>query len=216
MRTLYEKACDSGEDLFLDKTPRYYNIIPEIAGLFPYAKFIFLFRHPLAVIASICNTWYGGHLCFANNYADVYEGPAALGSGYRFLKDRSLRLDYESLLQSPQKEVMAICDYLGIEYSDSLLEKFGHSTLRGVMGDKSQDNCRGLNSKSPEKWRFFYNTSLRQAFARKYLSGLDSETREVFGFDPKLHFPGKSIKPMQDLQDFKGIAKNRIKGGVFK
>ena len=44
--SLYNKISDNKNIYFLDKTPRYYLIIPEIAKTFPNAKFIFLFRNP--------------------------------------------------------------------------------------------------------------------------------------------------------------------------
>ena len=51
---LYEKALEpSGKKYFLDKTPRYYFIIPELHRIFPKAKFIFILRNPLAVLSSI-------------------------------------------------------------------------------------------------------------------------------------------------------------------
>lgn len=50
---LYRAQLHDEEIYFLDKTPRYYLIIPEIARVFPDAKFIFLFRHPLQILASL-------------------------------------------------------------------------------------------------------------------------------------------------------------------
>ena len=53
----YEKALDtSGSRYFLDKTPRYYLIIPELIQTFPKAKFIILLRNPLAVLSSMVKT----------------------------------------------------------------------------------------------------------------------------------------------------------------
>ena len=55
---LYKHPLErQGARYFLDKTPRYYNIIPELKELFPKARFIILFRNPLAVLNSILETW---------------------------------------------------------------------------------------------------------------------------------------------------------------
>ena len=44
---LYARAlARQGKRLFLDKTPRYYRIIPELRQVFPRAKFIILLRNP--------------------------------------------------------------------------------------------------------------------------------------------------------------------------
>ena len=55
---LYQQAlAGTGKHYFLDKTPRYYWIIPELQRVFPRATFIILLRNPLAVLCSIINTW---------------------------------------------------------------------------------------------------------------------------------------------------------------
>src|SRR5207244_4522699 len=46
-----------GKRLLVDKTPRYYQILPELSRLFPTAHQIWLKRSPLDVIASCKNTW---------------------------------------------------------------------------------------------------------------------------------------------------------------
>ena len=42
---LYSSLVKEDHDYFLDKTPRYFFIIPEIVKIFPDAKFIFIFRN---------------------------------------------------------------------------------------------------------------------------------------------------------------------------
>ena len=54
---IYEKLCLNNEKYFLDKTPRYHLIAQEIISIYPDAKFIFLFRNPLDVYASVMTTW---------------------------------------------------------------------------------------------------------------------------------------------------------------
>ncbi len=82
--------ADNGETYFLDKTPRYYLIIPEIAQIFPDAKFIFLFRNPLQVISSVMKTWCKGTLNGLHRYNnDLINGPQLLSEGYEILKDKS-------------------------------------------------------------------------------------------------------------------------------
>ncbi len=57
---LYELAAgDAG--WFLDKTPRYHLVVDEIMALFPDARFVFLWRNPLAVAASMIDSFGRGH-----------------------------------------------------------------------------------------------------------------------------------------------------------
>jgi Sulfotransferase family len=53
VESIYASTSKDGSVYFLDKTPRYYMIIPEIVELFPEAKFVFLFRNPVHVYASM-------------------------------------------------------------------------------------------------------------------------------------------------------------------
>ena len=48
---------DAGRDVLVDKTPRYYLILPFLKQLFPNAKFVWIRRNPLDVAASFKTTW---------------------------------------------------------------------------------------------------------------------------------------------------------------
>jgi hypothetical protein len=53
---LYEDAAGPDARYFLDKSPPYHLVVEDLARLFPEAKLIFLWRNPLAVVASIVET----------------------------------------------------------------------------------------------------------------------------------------------------------------
>src|SRR5262249_55481340 len=56
--TLYnEKLKERQRRVFVDKTPRYYLILPYLETLFPQAKWIWLQRNPLDIAASYKRTW---------------------------------------------------------------------------------------------------------------------------------------------------------------
>src|SRR5688572_7827725 len=50
---LYSAATPDGPRYFLDKTPHYHVIADEVMRTFPDAKFVFLWRNPLAALASL-------------------------------------------------------------------------------------------------------------------------------------------------------------------
>src|SRR5215213_5664095 len=47
----------AGKGIFVDKTPRYYQILPALDRLFPRAAQVWIRRNPLDVIASCKATW---------------------------------------------------------------------------------------------------------------------------------------------------------------
>lgn len=182
-QSLYNKATNKDAHYFLDKTPRYYYIIPEITRIFPNAKFIFLFRNPLAIMASIAETWHKGKIRFGNNYRDIYMGPKLLANGYELLKEKSMKVNYENLAANPEKEIKKVFEYLNINYDNKVINNFFYSKLMGAMGDSERSKYGNIEIKLSEKWKNFYNTKFRQNYAVKYLDYLEGNVLDTFGYN---------------------------------
>ena len=120
---LYNCARDiTGKRFFLDKTPRYYLVIPELYRTFPDAKFIILLRNPLAVLCSIINTWVEDYWFNLKEYElDLKLAPRLLLQGKELLGDRGIVIIYEQLVNNSDFEVQMICKYLGIEYVPQMI-----------------------------------------------------------------------------------------------
>ncbi len=185
--TLYEKNCNNNEIYFLDKTPRYYFIIPEIAKIFPDAKFIFLFRNPVHVMSSIIQTWGDGHLNHLYNYEkDLGCGPKALSKGYELLKEKAIAIQYEKYVSNPQKSIKNICEYLEIEYDDSMLKNFNDQNTKGCMGDPTGvREYSHISTASLNKWKTTFNTPFRKKLIYKYIETIDADTLMTQGYSKK-------------------------------
>lgn len=117
LQSLYTKQCSKHEKYFLDKTPRYYNIIPEINKIYPNAKFIFLFRNPLHILSSIIETWCVGELDGLYIYhRDLYHGPKLLAEGYSILKNKAFSLQYEEFIKNPKNHRKYVYIYCFLYY----------------------------------------------------------------------------------------------------
>ena len=79
---LYETAAGGPYQYFLDKTPRYHLVADKIFELFPDAKYIFLWRNPLAVVASIAQSFSGAKWSLHRNKVDLFTGLENLVSAY--------------------------------------------------------------------------------------------------------------------------------------
>lgn len=172
-KSIYSKLSDSPDnDFFLDKTPRYYNIIEELHKVFPQAKFIFLIRNPLSIYSSTLNFSRNNYFHkLYNMYNDLYDGPALLAKGYELVKDKSMLLTYQDLINSPKKSLNAIYDYLNIP-NNSVDKNF---LFRGVLGDTKALKSKGavIDDKSLNKWKNSFNTPVRKKIIKKYISNLD-------------------------------------------
>src|SRR5438105_6811625 len=76
--SLYRAATRNNESHFLDKTPRYHYIANDLLNIFPEARFILLWRNPLAVVASVDETWGKRAWIGGSHWEDLHRGLASL------------------------------------------------------------------------------------------------------------------------------------------
>ncbi len=207
VESIYAATSKNGCVYFLDKTPRYYMIIPEIVELFPDAKFIFLFRNPVHVYASILTTWGEGTLRHLFRYVeDLEEGPIFLSNGYSSIMDKAYALRYEEFVQNPKIHLKLLLDYLGLEYEESMLINFADQQLKGAMGDptgvKAYDS---IDTGSLEKWKNVFDNRFRKKLIKKYILGLPRDTLTIQGYDKKLiveEIDGIKVGRITPLKDY--------------
>lgn len=137
---LYDAALDSsGKRVFLDKTPRYYFIVSELARIFPGARFVLLIRNPLAVLSSILETWVRTPSASGLNgfWHDLLTAPRHLVDGAVALGGAATVVRYESLVRTPDVEMRRLCDRLGIAFLPEMVE-YGSDAdaARWALGDQ--------------------------------------------------------------------------------
>jgi hypothetical protein len=191
---LYEKAAQgsssNGNDLsnsqdtryFLDKSPGYCFVVEEIMGLFPDAKFIFLWRNPLSIVASIIDTWEPWHPTIFRQ--DLFIGLPRLTAAYAANRTRAHAVRYEDLLMGELQHWGALMDYLGIEFDPATLRSFSQVELNGRMGDPTgPTRYKALSSAPTQKWKHTLANPLRKEWCRRYLRYLGDERLALMGYD---------------------------------
>jgi hypothetical protein len=180
---LYSKLAKNHEKYLLDKTPRYYFIIDEISKIYPDAKFIFVFRNPLAIAASVIESFNKNHLGDYRHKVDLYLGPRMLADGYMKLKDRSVAISYENLVRNPETTMREICDYLEIPFHRDLLNKFADVPV-GELGDQyGSKKFTTIMPERTENWKRVFSTTYRRKFLRNYLHEIGRYPVETCGYD---------------------------------
>jgi len=207
--TLYGKQCKNNERYFLDKTPRYYLIIPEILKAFPDAKFIFLFRNPIHVMSSMMQTWSNG--TFRKMYSherDLNLGPKALSEGYELLDDKALAIQYEQFISNPAMYVEKICLYLDIEFDVQMLESFSDQDTKGRMGDPTGVlDYKSVSTEPLDKWKLTFATKYRKKIALNYLKNIEDSVFLTQGYskidliEETENIPAKQSKYLSDRID---------------
>lgn len=180
---LYRQAAGPEPAYFLDKTPRYALVAEQLADVFPDARFVFLWRNPLAVVASISETWDDGRWNVYLFKVDLFKGLEGLVDAYQRLGDRAVAVQYEALVQQPEQAWRPVFDYLDLPFDPALLERFTGVRLEGGMGDPTQGRYGGISDASLAKWREGLATPLRKAWARRYLRWIGAERLALMGYD---------------------------------
>jgi hypothetical protein len=180
---IYERLAVNEETYILDKTPRYYFIIREIERMYPDAKFIFLFRHPFAVVASVTESFNRGRLGDYTHRVDLFEGPRLLADGYRNFSAPHIALRYEDLVQDPETWLARICDYLEIPFERGMIDHFSDVPV-GALGDQfGSKRLSTVSAESRDKWKDIFNTGYRKRYLARYLSWVGRANVDTFGYD---------------------------------
>lgn len=164
--SLYMKALEGrDENVFLDKTPRYYYIIEELGKIFPNARQLLLVRNPVAVLSSIKRTW-----CRFNwNKLAAYKDDLLVAP--KLLVEASLKpninqkiIYYEDLVFNTTASLKDIFSWLQLTYSNTEsssssmnmdLWKLGDQGLvyEGNKPTDSRMNAWKDHLDSPQFWR---------------------------------------------------------------
>jgi hypothetical protein len=181
---LYKRVAKSGAKYFLDKTPAYNLVIDEIIRLFPHAKFIFLWRNPLSVVASCIESWGRGRWNLYNSKLDLFEGMANFIGAYQRHQDRVCAVRYEDLLTSPEHELKRLFQYLQLEPDPTVLTRFSAVNLAGRITDLTgTKRYKSISLEPLQKWRPTLSNSVRKLWCRRYLKWIGTERLATMGYD---------------------------------
>jgi len=184
LERLQQKIPAPGKTYFLDKTPRYHLILEELAEIFPDAKFIVLWRNPLAVVASILKTWKEGRFDLRYYEQDIFRGPLNILS---FVEKRAAaicELRYEDLVRQTESSVRRVTDFLELPplQSVSLPEK--DLLKEAKLGDKTGiHKFQSVSTAPVEEWKMEYRSSVRKFWAKRYLEFLGQERLHRMGYN---------------------------------
>jgi hypothetical protein len=195
----YSEIQTNESNLVLDKTPRYYELLPEIFGLFPKAKIILLIRDPLSSFASMMKTWgrFDYHSLCLHHRRDIMYAPFMIHDFHkRHSEDnRVKKITYESLLSSPEKVIENLCFWLNIDYNPTMLKYGNNDKFRGKYGDQigvckynSLQPSPKNQSEEEEKSRLFtkllkgYAHCLGASFLKEYGNYDSPKAKPSFAF----------------------------------
>lgn len=182
--SLYARSSDPSTRYFLDKTPRYSLVAREILQLFPDTPTIALWRNPLAVVASITQSWTAGRWMPYLHKADLYLSLERLAAASVAASDQVVNLRYEDLVTHPDQQLRRLTDRLDLPFDPVVLEGVERTTVSGVVGDRSGvQRYQTLSTESLTRWQATFASPVRKEWGRRYLDWIGRERLAVMGYD---------------------------------
>lgn len=207
-REIYSRLSAGDITYFLDKTPRYYLIIPELLEMFPDAYFIFLHRNPVSVFASLLE-FHGRkarHIYFSKD--DLVKGSGLLDQGLGLASDRGVSVRYEDLVEDPNRELRKLMGFLDLEFEDQQISGFEkiHFGRGDPIGTKQYST---VVNQPREKWKKTMNTRFLRLVCRKWIMEIGSEvlTRQGYNLNELMEGlakdpPSWNLQSLADRLDF--------------
>jgi len=185
--SLYGQVGDPDAAYFLEKTPRYNLIVDDILQMFTSATPIVLWRNPLAVVASILETWSRGRWRPYLHKIDLFEGLERLIAAVVAQPSRFVVVRYEDLVADPVSETGRLLGALGLEMDSRCVDEFASVELRGPVGDKlGVAKYDRVSQQSVDRWKQTMASPIRKQWCRRYLSWLGKERLALMGYDLEL------------------------------
>jgi sulfotransferase family protein len=127
-----------GKGRWGDKTPFHTWHVRDMARVFPDAQFVAIVRHPGGCVGSNMNRWGQTVRQATDHYRRYNREIARLAAHYA---DRFAVVRYEDLVLQPEAVMRELLDYLGEDWSSSVLE---HHAVQAARGGRRKVEGRSL------------------------------------------------------------------------
>ncbi len=189
----------SGKSIFVDKTPRYYHILPFLDAVFPRAQKIWIKRDPLDVVASCKDSWgvpmaeLMGEVISPFSF-DATISHVLLASFFSSGGPEKTEIRYEDLVRDPAGELRLLCERVGIRYEDEMVNYGGNPDLvrayaASSMGDKKLLGRQRPHTEAVGRWR----AVLLPEEIRKVITTLGPNLFSQLGYDETFEGAAASI-----------------------
>ena len=181
---LYADAAGRDEGWFVDKSPIYHLVADEVVEAFPDGRFIFLWRHPLSVVASAVELFYGGRWEVNRGTMAFFRSVEDLVAASRRHAAVSHAVRFEDVVSGDEATWRTLLEYVGIEYDPRSLEGFADVRLEGALGDPTGTRLYTRLDRAPiSKWRRTVDNPVRKMWCRRYLLWVGRERLSHMGYD---------------------------------
>ena len=132
-RVLHLLLEQTGKDTVVDKTPGNVFVWERLAECWSEARFIFLLRHPAAIVDSLARAWPSRRRPRIEHQVLGYA--LAIERARESLAGQVVR--YEDLVSRPERTTREVCDFLALPWEPQMLDygRDDHGPLVAGLGD---------------------------------------------------------------------------------
>ena len=154
LATQYKQKTDG----WGEKTNVCWGQIPNFLTMFPEGKIIHILRDPRDVMCSYKKmTYEPGYAYLDSAFASFHSFMSARNYLKDFSSESYCCLKYEDLVTKPVTTIKELCDFLRLDYEDSMLDVLSFSDKTGLQiwdGESSFDKAFNEISKKPlDRWK---------------------------------------------------------------
>lgn len=157
-QSVRDTGLDIEDKVFVDKLPLNTIKLPLIAKLFPQAKIIFAIRDPRDVVLSCYRRHFEINAAMfeflaLEDTAELYAAVMRLADVCRAkLPLRVHEHRYEHMIADFDSSIAAVCDFIGVEWSNALRDFHANTDLLPVRSPSAAQIKRPLYSDSVRQW----------------------------------------------------------------
>lgn len=161
---LMSTAAEHGKSIPCEQTPGYVFFLREILDLFPEARIVNMIRDPRDVLVSRKKKWRQFQLtseryrlsrtlrtwAHYHPISSSFLWKAAVKAAQPYVEaGKVLQVRFEDVLADPKNELRKICDFIGISYTDSLMEV----PIKGSSFVRHSAEKVGIDKTRTANWR---------------------------------------------------------------
>lgn len=174
-----------------EKTPDNIYAVPTLLAWFPGAKVVHTVRDPRGAFTSLKRKrqnagrwWPGANVPVLGVVIDLYASLRVILAWHWIVRlhrryqrrypDQYLVMRFEDLVTDPTSSIQRLCDFLGIDFSPSMLDQ---STINSSF--RGRNEKQGFDRPAMDRWRTVLHPLVREWF-RRWCAGSMRE----FGYQP--------------------------------
>lgn len=169
---LDELTATEGKTIWLEKTPEHIYYIDYIEKNVAGLKFIHILRNGIDVVASLHeatqkypNRW-GGFSWKIDDCIKRWVESVEISRQY-VDKSNHILVRYEKLVENPQAELIRLCKFIGIDFTESMLENYGSAAEKLTLESGGRTVAKKISNRNSRKFQERFDESERDYIIKR-------------------------------------------------